>query len=100
MGDVVRAWPHDGRADIRGEPTTASPKTLAQMQAEGENAGEGAVRISPFSAGVHGRNVCRRPCAARTHTGHGDGPNGVRVGKDPIFPHPFLILTIRLSIYF
>ena len=100
MGDVVRAWPHDGLADISGEPRTASLKTLAEMQAERENAGEGAVRISPFSAGKHGRNVCCRPCAGRTHTSHGDGPNGVKEGKDTIFPNPFLILTIRLSIYF
>ena len=87
---MVRAWPHDGLADISDEPRTASPDSLAEMEAEREKpleqpakAEEGDVRCPLFPAGGQERSVCHSPCAGRTHRSHSDGPDGVREGRDP-----------------
>lgn len=93
MRDVVRALLRRGLGGISDELRTASPSSLAEMEAEMEKppeqqgqAEECALRTSPFSAETHGRNGHCPPRPGQTHTSHSYGPRGVRDGKGPISP--------------
>lgn len=97
---MVRAWPHDGLADIGDEPRTTSPDGLAEMEAKREKpleqpakAEEGDVRRPLiFSAGR------QEEVSAKVHVQ--EGHTGATAMGQMELEEETLILTMRLSVYF